>query len=180
MENCCTYVADRKPHKQHMFKCVTCSEEEDIVCCEECAKVCHKEHVLVDLGIVENGQCDCGQFCCKEACKLQKEKGVCTNEIFRECYHRQHIWGCRTCGILEPNCMCTVCKDKCHKGHDIIDFGICDRANCDCAMFNNCPCGTADGQKVSSMMYHFPEGNLSFLDKSFTQQLLELVSVSSR
>ncbi|XP_055716882.1 E3 ubiquitin-protein ligase hyd isoform X7 [Phlebotomus papatasi] len=52
----------------------------------------------------------------------------------------QHIFECRTCGLVGSLCCCTECAKVCHKGHDCKIKRTSPTAYCDC--WEKCKCKT--------------------------------------
>lgn len=101
--------------------------------CKGCAKHCHKGHNVSSKGVNYGFVCNCGQ------------KGLgpnCLSKIFgtTKCY--QHLYKCVTCNENDNrHSICKSCVEKCHNGHNIIDYGI-QYDYCDCGCGKKCKCGT--------------------------------------
>lgn len=61
--------------RQRMFQCISCGlyGSEDIGVCESCTHICHANHTILDLGVLDNS-CACKY----SNCLLEKEKNIST------------------------------------------------------------------------------------------------------
>ena len=126
---------------QRLFKCNTCKFEDCQTMCESCAKFCHQNHEIIDLGF-HIGYCMCGYGFSRSYCFLQNpipgDLEIPKNES-RQCnflktgrrYERMEMFHCRTCGISGSNLTCKTCSKLCHKDHDVYFHRVGD-AFCDC------------------------------------------------
>lgn len=54
----------------------------------------------------------------------------------------QQLYTCRTCHLLNGECICEACAKKCHNGHDVFSLGY-NNGYCDCGAGNiaqHCMC----------------------------------------
>ena len=56
---------------------------------------------------------------------------VCTFKLSKRDYIPQPFYRCKTCGLVNHEGCCEACVSKCHKGHEIVYYGITN-AFCDC------------------------------------------------
>jgi parallel beta-helix repeat protein len=67
------------------------------------------------------------------------DAGKCTYTATENNYYNQLVFRCRTCNLVGSEGMCVVCKDICHKGHDItVDEPKMSSFFCDCGALLNC------------------------------------------
>eukprot|EP01122_Echinamoeba_exundans_P001546 TRINITY_DN1157_c0_g1_i2.p1 TRINITY_DN1157_c0_g1~~TRINITY_DN1157_c0_g1_i2.p1 ORF type:complete len:533 (-),score=55.13 TRINITY_DN1157_c0_g1_i2:255-1853(-) len=68
------------------------------------------------------------------------DAGKCTYTVTENNYFNQLVFRCRTCNLVDAEGlgMCAVCKDICHKGHDIIVEPKLAGFFCDCGAALNC------------------------------------------
>ena len=93
--------------------------------CKKCVENCHKGH-NVCFNSKQPFICECAISYCKKTCKCCKDPDVCTKISLphRNPLRRQRGWRCKTCGITGNSYVCTACKERCHKGHDVVDAGL--------------------------------------------------------
>lgn len=128
---------------QHFYRCMDCSKSKDEFICRSCARNCHQNHKVVDLGI-QRGFCSCGsdkcqnEHKCKSSYYLNSAADKCTNEDHNNAI-RQRWFQCMSCGLYNSNDhgFCKSCAEKCHKGHLVLDRGV-KRNSCNCYLSNNC------------------------------------------
>ena len=65
---CCTSTISPGFTRQRMWYCRTCGLQGKNGCCTACAKICHNGHKVVDMGIIDKFECDCGTSKCKCKC----------------------------------------------------------------------------------------------------------------
>ena len=70
---CCSYSLCKKYTRQRLWYCRTCGLEGKQGCCTACAKICHRGHRVVSMGVFDKFICDCGTGKCKS------NKCVCMN-----------------------------------------------------------------------------------------------------
>ena len=117
----CTYqtTASLKQYvAQPFYRCHTCFHEPNLGCCAQCAKKCHKGHLVRYAGLAK-AFCDCGLQACDMHCKIGSK---CTYDVEGKKYTAQEWYECHTCwgGEASFGC-CKVCAEKCHKGHDLVE-----------------------------------------------------------
>ncbi|KAH0788076.1 Zinc finger in N-recognin family protein [Histomonas meleagridis] len=138
VEGHCTFEQTGKEYAPHerMFQCRTCRIDNGSGVCEECAKVCHKGHDLVEIKNVPDFYCDCGAGDCAYPCKLMKTKeNKCSIQENGVKYVKQKMYYCSTCGIVGNLVVCEACARVCHASHDVC---LADEGKC--AL---CCCGTS-------------------------------------
>jgi hypothetical protein len=57
---------------------------------------------------------------------------VCTLAIGGHEYITQRWYECRTCNLVGKLGCCEACAKTCHRGHHVIDKGVCNSCLCDC------------------------------------------------
>jgi ABC-type dipeptide/oligopeptide/nickel transport system ATPase component len=128
----CTLETHGRLHfMQKGFHCKTCNLVGNAMVCEECAKTCHKGHLLVSRGVLR-GFCDC-RFDTLN-CQLQN---ICTYKLSGKNPIKQQRFTCDTCK-MDPGkgqMMCQHCAKVCHqsKGHKIRHLGLA-LGFCDCSL----------------------------------------------
>ena len=116
----CEYLIHDK-----FYQCLTCNLSPNHSLCPSCAEKCHKGHNLVE----RHGPCfcDCAVNLGKEPCKCCDQLYLCTKCLPVSDRIKQMpktAYQCKTCGIVGNQYICCACKERCHKGHDIVDVGL--------------------------------------------------------
>lgn len=130
---------------QKKYQCRTCCLTGDLGICEVCARKCHAGHNVVEVKSIAKFACDCGGECGKHSCKCIPNNTVCTSKRLGPNTALQHVWGCRTCGIMGEFGICNVCAERCHAGHQLVDRGVWSSFSCDCGVGSSrtpCICKT--------------------------------------
>lgn len=101
--------------KDQFYYCKTCGIVGDLLCCQACAKYCHKDHEIEEASSNRPAFCDCCTSGTKCMCRLVTN-GSCTfqdqkENLFQKMYH------CKTCKIIGDKCCCEACARICHVGH---------------------------------------------------------------
>ena len=148
---CTIRSCGKVPVTQHLFRCKTCRMEEYETICENCAKFCHNEHDLDDLGY-KVGYCWCGYGCNRCHCFLENPvEGDMTLPpgVPRQCNFREtlthhtsmEMYQCNQCGLTGSRLACVTCYHLCHHGHGAYHKGHSSSAYCDCGdPSQNYPC----------------------------------------
>lgn len=128
---------------QPMFQCIDCNIIGDYYICQNCAIKCHHGHKLQYFENVIGKYCHCFD---QSMCKITKRKPVCSYILYGPNPILQPKYSCKTCGIKDDKCCCSVCAYHCHEGHDIEFNGF---SNCFCS----CNEDTSDGRKCNICDY---------------------------
>lgn len=124
---------------QHLYQCETCCQKYDSeYICKSCAEKCHKDHKVVDCGIVKNF-CSCGtkktinKFDCHLLELVKNEENNCS-----QTKKMQRWFQCVSCGLYGSDDIgvCEVCAHACHDNHIVLDLGVSDKS-CKCK-YSNC------------------------------------------
>lgn len=120
IETCKNY-----PHTQHLYICKTCDFSETETICENCAKFCHNEHHLIDIGFVL-GYCYCGYGTDKCHCFLRNPVSGDNSVpigVSRQCMkdRARTMYRCGTCNMSEQM-ICPSCRHFCHHDHETTSF----------------------------------------------------------
>jgi len=120
----------------HFYRCKTCSLVGNYCICENCIKVCHAGHEVIDCGFL-TGFCDCGYhlgpFPCL-CCTPHSTDPICTR-VGKVSDIEQFMYECKTCGIY----VCSSCASKCHNTHNLIPYGV-KKDTCKCCIKNESLC----------------------------------------
>lgn len=124
---CTIRLCNRTPVTQHLYRCESCHFEPTETICEACAKFCHVNHKIIDLGY-HLGYCHCGYGC--EHCHCFLENPVegdddipsdiprqCTCRVSGNTYIEMQTYKCENCGITGRFVCCPSCHALCHRGH---------------------------------------------------------------
>jgi parallel beta-helix repeat protein len=65
------------------------------------------------------------------------KRGICTFSTTGHHFHEQFWWHCETCNLVGNEGVCIVCKDICHKGHQLTEGGF-SAFFCDCGATRPC------------------------------------------
>ncbi|KAK8882256.1 hypothetical protein M9Y10_044898 [Tritrichomonas musculus] len=130
------------PIEYIVYRCENCNIE----ICEGCAKHCHKDHRIKEIGPKRSFVCECGE---KGFFYENENKIICNSQFLGEmkvngqpCLY-QHLYKCLDCCTRsQEKFICKGCAEKCHKDHRVIDCGAI-KGFCSCGLngIDNCqPC----------------------------------------
>lgn len=124
--SCCCHCLDSVgtyfPVDYKVFRCEDC----DLEICEGCAKHCHKNHSIVEIGLKKCFVCDCG----KNHFVNEHNKNKCSVEFVGEMKYEdkptlyQHFFKCLDCCGSSDLLICKSCAEKCHRYHNVVDCGV--------------------------------------------------------
>ena len=102
--------------------CKTCGLEKGKLCCDACARLCHRGHKVSFGSFSPFAYCDCGDLSQNNKCLIKPDcdhpppPPICTYNIGKEKPLRQAAYECQTCNIKG---ICKACAEICHKGHKL-------------------------------------------------------------
>lgn len=141
--------------KQRMYQCMTCQSDNDQYLCENCARFCHNGHILLKYENVICSGCNCGQNHLRSACRClcpDHNKLICTLSL-KPVVQLQHCLSCKTCDLQY---VCNACAEKCHRGHNLVDAGLCEQV-CQCGLGKGlCECRCYSPESVANMVTILP------------------------
>jgi hypothetical protein len=99
------------------------------------------------------------------AVKRAYQLNVCTFCTTGYDYHFQTWFECITCGLYSSSGICSVCKDICHKGHQVIPAPQFTLFYCDCGSTRDCKAiDKTVGQKFKEEMVQQLVNDFALLD----------------
>lgn len=143
--NCCHCLDEVGFNSQVDYKVYRC-ENCNLEICEGCAKCCHKDHQIVEIGTKQTFVCGCGRnhFTEKNGNRHCSVEYVGEMKYEGQPYLHQHFYQCKDCCQDQNKYICRGCAESCHKGHNLVDCGI-QKGFCSCGMGqldngHNCKC----------------------------------------
>jgi len=88
--------------------------------------------------------------------------GCCTYSVTGRNFMTQKAWGCRTCSLIGNYCVCVVCKDRCHVGHDLYEKPNPQKIFCDCGAglgVEKCKCDSRINKRKKGETEHLKIGD---------------------
>eukprot|EP00029_Vermamoeba_vermiformis_P009496 TRINITY_DN474_c0_g1_i2.p1 TRINITY_DN474_c0_g1~~TRINITY_DN474_c0_g1_i2.p1 ORF type:complete len:704 (-),score=146.32 TRINITY_DN474_c0_g1_i2:103-2214(-) len=89
-----------------------------------------------------------------EEIKEAYRRYVCTYATTGNHFHDQYWYTCVTCGLVENEGLCAVCKDRCHKGHQLQMQVAFSGFFCDCGASRACSALKEAGANETQHSHH--------------------------